>query len=169
MNQELPNPNANRKTEAQDTLRTKWLASFVRRWHSNPDLGHTVDPIVGHSGRVAIIINHLWPNCRKDLILAAVHHDLPEYLTGDVRSDTKRAHPALDVELAAVEAKVANDLGINFDISSGEQRMLKFADRLDAYWWAMHHKPQLAAQEDWLIAQFNLMDEASVLGVKVEI
>jgi hypothetical protein len=22
-----------------------WLATFVRRWHTNPDLCHTVDPI----------------------------------------------------------------------------------------------------------------------------
>jgi 5'-deoxynucleotidase YfbR-like HD superfamily hydrolase len=151
--------------ERRDNLHRKWRASFVRRWHSNADLSHTVDPIVGHSGRVAIIINHLWPNCRKDLIVAAIHHDLSEYVTGDVRGDTKRENPKLDAELSRVERKAADDMGLSFDISEGEEVMLKFADKLDAYWWAIHHKPELAETADWKAAKGWLLQQSEKLGI----
>lgn len=147
------------------TLDTLWRASFVRRWHSNADLCHTVDPIVGHSGRVAIIINHYWPKCRKELILAAIHHDLPEYITGDVRGDTKRANPALNAELSTVEAKAARDMGITLNLSPGEERMLKFADKLDAFMWARHHAPHVLEQDDWQKAIRWLDMEAESLGL----
>ena len=38
------------------TLNTQFRASFVRRWHTNPDLAQTVDTLAGHGGRVARII-----------------------------------------------------------------------------------------------------------------
>ena len=30
------------------TLNTQFRASFVRRWHTNPDLAQTVDTLAGH-------------------------------------------------------------------------------------------------------------------------
>ena len=36
------------------TLNTQFRASFVRRWHTNPDLVQTVDTLAGHGERAAL-------------------------------------------------------------------------------------------------------------------
>ncbi len=57
------------------TLNTQFRASFVRRWHTNPDLAQTVDTLAGHGGRVARIIIKLWPDSSVALLHWALVHD----------------------------------------------------------------------------------------------
>ena len=78
-----------------------------------------------------------------------------------------KANPKLASALSDLEAQISESMDINFDLSPGETRMLKFADRLDAYWYAMHHKPQLATQEDWIDAAIWL--DAEIKDMKLEI
>lgn len=131
------------------TLKNKWRATFTRRWHSNPDLAHTVDPVGGHSCRVAIIIDHIWPNCRKEVIMAAITHDLAETLTGDIPQPAKAKSQTLSDELTSLEHFWNYNNGIIYDLSEGEWLKVKIADRLDAWMWADHHAPYILEQDDW--------------------
>ena len=76
------------------TLDTLWRATFLRRWHRNPELAHTADTLAGHQGRVALIIDHYWPNARKELI---VHRAI--YRATDALA-VVHAHPRTAVALS---------------------------------------------------------------------
>ena len=58
------------------TLNTQFRASFVRRWHTHPELAQTVDTLAGHGGRVARIILKLWPDASKALLQWALVHEI---------------------------------------------------------------------------------------------
>jgi hypothetical protein len=151
-------------------LKAIFAAGRVRRWHTNADLSLTSDYIDGHSGRVARICLALWPDDLK-LVAQALMHDDGESATADLPSPLKRSMPA-DVAdwLVKVEAQAMADIwGDAYPKATGENfSRLKFADRLDAYQWAIHHKPELADRDDWLTAKVRLFVQAEALGVVVE-
>jgi hypothetical protein len=72
--------------------------------------------------------------------------------------------------LVQAEAEaIANIWGVLYPGPKGENyNRLKFADRFDAYQWAIHHKPDLAVCDDWFVAKARLFVQAEVLGVVVE-
>ena len=49
------------------TLRA-WLASATRRWHTNPDLCDTHDPVAAHQGRVALLLLSIYPDASRTLL-----------------------------------------------------------------------------------------------------
>jgi 5'-deoxynucleotidase YfbR-like HD superfamily hydrolase len=151
-------------------LKAIFAAGRVRRWHTNADLSLTSDYIDGHSGRVARICLALWPQ-EFELACHALIHDDGESATADLPSPLKRSMPA-DVAdwLVRVEAQAMADIwGEAYPKATGENfNRLKFADRLDAYQWAIHHKPELADRDDWLTAKVRLFVQAEALGVVVE-
>ena len=150
-------------------IRNIFRAGFVRRWHSNPDLSHTVDRIDGHSARVARIILALHPSPSVALIRAALTHDDGESVTGDMSAVMKRNNPFIAAHLARVEYIARTDLwGLDPDLGNVGYIWLKFADRLDAYMWAAHHAPHIMDRDDWpeLLAWIN--ETAELLGVDMK-
>ena len=151
-------------------LKAIFRAGFVRRWHTNPDLAHTVDRIDGHSARVARILLAVHPSPSLELIRTALIHDDGESATGDVSATFKRSMPGiLRVELAAQESGHLIDLwGYSDpmpDCDTGcDAQWLKFADRLDAYMWAAHHAPHVLNGDGWPEALEWLFDMAETLG-----
>jgi len=87
------------------TLNTQFRASFVRRWHTNPDLAQTVDTMAGHGGRVARIILKLWPDASAALLHWALVHDDGESVVGDVPAPAKGATVIHEQERAAREQR----------------------------------------------------------------
>ena len=146
-------------------LKTVWRSALVRRWHANPDLTHTTDYLLGHGGRVVLILHHLMPNVSRNVILAALFHDLGEIATGDVPEITKNEHPDLAKMLKNIERSKRLDIGVEIHISEGEKRLIKFADRIDAFFWAQHHAPRLLKRTDWMGARLWINAEAVHLGV----
>ena len=110
------------------TLHKKWLATLTRRWHSNPHLCNTHDYIGGHSERVAIILHHCWPDASRDLILAAIYHDLAESITGDIHPASKAMFPTFSM----MEQHVAISNGWHIELEDTDKARLQFADKLDA-------------------------------------
>lgn len=129
-----------------------WLASHVRRWHCNPHLQHTQDPVAAHSGRMGILALTLWPDASRDLLAACLVHDLGEATTGDVPYPAKR-DDRLRYALTRLEAKALSEMGLLFDMSSLDARRLKYLDRLDAYLWAEHHRPDIVSRPEWAAAK----------------
>lgn len=152
--------------EKSDQLTKKWRATFLRRWHANPDLCDTHDTLAGHQGRVAIIIHHLWPDCRKELLVAALHHDMGEpFFAGDVSYRAKADNPDLAEMLSEGEKRAIEALGVIYDLTPDEERKLKFADRLDAAMWVEHHKPELTYDGEWAEEIDRLCQEEIDLGI----
>jgi hypothetical protein len=142
-------------------MMTQWRATFVKRWHRNPDLADTNDPISGHSARVALLLLFA--------ITHALTHDLGEAYAGDVPGDIKRQHPELAKELEKVEALGAKMMGIEDpNCTAREMAQVNFCDKLDAYLWMLHHRPQLADDPDWQASREWLLDKADRLGVDLD-
>jgi 5'-deoxynucleotidase YfbR-like HD superfamily hydrolase len=109
-------------------------AADVRRYHTRRVLREQT--LGQHSFNVMMLIQHLDPWCRKELLLAAMHHDLPEYFTGDVPAPIKRMQPALAIALEQAEADLA-PLFKDFNLSVYESRLLKFCDTLELVFWCL--------------------------------
>lgn len=135
-------------------------ATMVRRWHTNPYLSHTVDPVGYHSGRMAILALKLWP-CNWNIVAACLTHDLGEIASGDIpwNGDKTTADDVAD------KWSVDHDMDWHLDANALTTRRLKFLDRLDAYLWARHHAPVVLTDTDWRSQYYWLKDEARYLEV----
>lgn len=147
-----------------------WLAGFVRRWHTHPILSVTVDPIDGHSARVAILILQLRPDASAALLRAALLHDLGEFAVGDMAAPVKMRHPELYAAAEALEREAIEDLGFRIpDLDPAEAALLKLCDGIDAYLWALHHRPGMVCTHPGWIAHFDrLAGRAEDLGLRAE-
>ena len=124
----------------------QWLACMVRRWHANPALAHTNDPLNGHGGRMAVLALVCWPDASRELIIACITHDLGESVTGDIPFGAPNKDNA--AEQLALEA-----LGFGKWLDPVRKARLLWLDRLDAYYWATHHAPWLVVTApEWVQA-----------------
>lgn len=143
-----------------------WLATFVRRWHNNPALAETVDPIGGHSARMAILALQFDPACSRELLVACLIHDLGEIGVGDMSGPVKRNNPILK---AALDAAEAAELFVNQDLqmptlSPEDQHKLKLFDKLDGYLWVQKHAPDQLKRKDWELVLARLQAAAMKVG-----
>ncbi len=147
-----------------------WRASFVRRWHQNPDLCDTLDYDCGHQGRVALLVLSLFPNASRDLLAHAITHDQGEAAVGDISWDAKRRSPTLAETARDIETLEIREQGFDLPVlTEQEQRMLKLCDHLDAWLWMMRHARHLAVRGDWVRQREEMLTEANGLGVRSEV
>lgn len=59
---------------------------------------------------------------------AALYHDLPELITGDVPATAKWKSEALSQALTEVEQRFEKDFNLSVEISDSEKLLLKWAD-----------------------------------------
>jgi hypothetical protein len=134
----------------------------VRRWHSNPDLCHIVDPIGAHSARMMAQAMTYWPDTSREMLLAILYHDAHEDILGDIPANAP-------VEMRATRDKLAFGIdyenGWAFEITPLERRRLKFLDRLDAHRVAMRACHWLQRRQEWRESGTWLDSEAEALGV----
>ena len=102
----------------------------VKRFHTTPrnqqeTNGH-------HSANVCAIILRLDPDCSKDLLVAALMHDVPEAYTGDVPAPFKWDTPSIKAALSGGEFDYIRDNRIpNPKLTAEEVKLLKLADMMD--------------------------------------
>lgn len=75
---------------------------------------------------------------RRELLFAAIQHDLPECITGDLPAPFKRSVPGLREAIEAKEAELLKEHDLwdwESELDAHEKRWLKLADSLDG---AMH-------------------------------
>lgn len=148
------------------SLHRIFLAGFVRRWHTNPDLCHTCDRVDGHAARVARFLIYLWPQSRLEVLRAALIHDDGEIAVGDMSTTVKNRRPDIAYGLAEIEAAEINAIwGTPDSLTIDETDRIKFCDRLDAFLWAKHHAPHVLDDDGWPEAQRWLQAQAYRLGV----
>jgi len=106
--------------------------SYIRKG-MNVQRFHTTNLIVGetvghHSANVAMLCMQILPECRVELVAAALSHDLAEQYTGDVPAQAKWASASLKAALDNMEDQYQR---FSYDLTANELRVLKQADMLD--------------------------------------
>lgn len=121
----------------EQVLRVRLLreGGHVQRCHNLPHHGEY--SVAAHSWHVAILLMVLHPNPSKELLLAALTHDVAERWTGDVPAPAKWASPKLKDHLDALEGGIEIALGIASQLTTEEQRWLKACDLLELELWCM--------------------------------
>lgn len=119
-------------------LRTVLESGHVKRSHTCPSdaqqtCGH-------HAWGVAVITQYLDPDCSKAALLAALYHDAPEVLTGDIPAPAKWRWPKLAEELTNIELTIEAELDTFIDLSGEEIELVKLADSIDLLLFARHRQ-----------------------------
>lgn len=113
--------------------------SRVERSHTTPHHGsYTVGQ---HSFDMLTLLIALYPDCRKELMLAVMFHDFAERWTGDIPSPAKASDGEFGKKLAQIELKVTRTLGLQIKLEEMERFWLKGLDVVEYLLWA---KEQLA-------------------------
>lgn len=125
-----------------DPLFRLYDAGRVRRYHTIADYtGVPQQNLADHSWGVALfaeaLAKHsgLEPSAR--LILAALTHDLAEYLVADVPAPVKWKYPRLRAALKEAEEAAGEALGIDNEVTTLESDILRWADVLEMYLYAV--------------------------------
>lgn len=145
----------------------QWLATFTRRWHTHPHLSATNDPVGYHSGRMAALALHYWPDCSRDLLVACICHDLGEAATGDIPAMVKRNNEYFADQAEWIETDALAEMGMDYEVDEVDRDRLKFLDSLDAYLWARHNAPHLMFDHEWIMAHEWLESVAGNLDVTI--
>jgi hypothetical protein len=111
----------------------------TQRCHTVPTVG-VHQTVAAHSWGVAILVMQLNPSASKELLLAALTHDIAENWTGDIPAHAKWRWPALKAVSYGAEEEVNRRLGINVQLTPQEQAWLDGCDLLEL---ALHSYDQL--------------------------
>lgn len=109
-------------------------AAAVKRWHTART--QRMQTLAEHSYGVAMLAQELDPQCRKQVLMAALWHDLPEYITGDAPAQAKRLAPQLAVVLEEME-RGCGELYRDFQLTVYEEHLLKFCDTMELVLWSL--------------------------------
>jgi 5'-deoxynucleotidase YfbR-like HD superfamily hydrolase len=105
----------------------------VARWNGQTRGAHAFS-VAQHSVMVEQLVAELEPGIERRWRLAALLHDAPEYVIGDMISPFKAA---LGVDYKAFEHRLAEAIHLRFglpaDLPEGIARLIKRADRISAY------------------------------------
>ena len=108
----------------------------VARWNGQTDGEHAFS-VAEHSLLVEQIAGELEPKLGRDFRLAALIHDAPEYVIGDLISPFKAA---LSLDYRAFEAKLLAAIHVRFglpaELPEPVAKVIKRADKIAAYYEA---------------------------------
>lgn len=108
----------------------------VARWNGQTDGEHAFS-VAEHSLLVEAIVGDLEPALDRKARLAALIHDAPEYVVGDLISPFKAA---LSLDYRAFEAKLLAAIHLRFglqpELSPPATKLIKRADKIAAYYEA---------------------------------
>ena len=109
---------------------------LTERTHTTPH--HGSYSVAEHSWGVATLLAILHPDPSRDLILAAMWHDVHERWTGDIPAPSKWCLGKVVVdELKRFENSIESSLEINFDLSAEDRKWLKACDMLEFWLWSI--------------------------------
>jgi 5'-deoxynucleotidase YfbR-like HD superfamily hydrolase len=109
----------------------------LKRCHTFPIFGEYLNST--HQWNVMMLCHVLFPDARKELLLACATHDVGEvWAFGDVPAHAKWAAPELAREVEALEHGVQYKLiGEMYSLTSEERHILSWLDKLELYIWAV--------------------------------
>ena len=108
------------------TLEFIQAGADVKRFHTKLTLQS--ETVGHHSHGVAMMCLLLEPLSRKQVLAAALVHDLAEHITGDIPSPAKRQY-GIGEQVNALEEDLLRAVGLSMPmLNSDEKRVLKLAD-----------------------------------------
>lgn len=108
----------------------------VKRFHTARTL--TENNVAEHSFEVALLCHILSDGTEsRNLLLAALTHDLAEHETGDIPGYVGSAMKSC---LKEHEEHLLNIAGLSFALTEGEERTLKLADRLSGMLFCLRER-----------------------------
>ena len=149
-------------------LNTQWLTDIARsgrvtRYHNTPMV--TRQTIADHTWGVMVCLNWLLDDqVPAHMLKAAMYHDVPEIVTGDVPAPAKADNSHLKDALTIIEERVKADLNIHIDLTEWEEAVISMADTMELM---MHCKKEMAMGNKHAHKVFNkgmdyLMDKRAV-------
>lgn len=117
-------------------------AAAVKRYHVKRTLRQQT--VGEHTFGVLMLLRMVLPDDYDPdktavLLVATMHHDLPELVTGDIPAPVKRRFPALNSLLDQIECS-ADNLYFDFPLTAEEKVMLKWADTMELVLWCMEER-----------------------------
>ena len=107
-------------------------SGIVKRCHTLPV--HRQQTLADHQWNVAQLILLLFPDkASKNLIVAALNHDIPERWIGDIPSRFKAEILSSSQFIDNAEAKIQDIFDIQIVLNSEEHDILTFCDMLDFF------------------------------------
>lgn len=129
-------------TTMKDQLKFIYQGGKLKRFHARDTL--TSQNIADHSFGVAwlVYLQMLGGDLelRPQILLAALAHDLGEYVAGDVPGDTKKRVPELKIIMNKLEDEACHGAGLAFTLSKREERILKFADIMEGLMFCIRER-----------------------------
>lgn len=123
----------------------------VRRYHAAGAAARDLDQNnAEHTWRALVILLYLWPDARREVILAMVYHDTPEFLTGDINAVFKRTNGVVGLEFSKLETAFLVLMGCYEHIPSLteiERSQLLVSDCLEAYFHCCERPPSMKSRE----------------------
>lgn len=112
-------------------------AGAVKRFHVMRS--NTVQTVAEHTWGVVSLVNELVPDASKELLLAALYHDMHERATGDMPSTAKWMYPFLARAMRTAEHAWNIENSCNFEdtLSKAEKAILHFCDYLELLLWSI--------------------------------
>ena len=110
-------------------IRTILNSGDVVRFHNHTGIDKQRNS--EHQWGVALILQHIYPKCSKELLLAALTHDAHEYYVGDIPANVKWNNAELKRILEDIEYNWEVENDVYFDLHSEEEYYLKIADSLE--------------------------------------
>jgi len=109
-------------------------AGAVKRYHTCR-MSRQQD-LAAHTHGVLMLVLQVYPECSKRLMIAALHHDLPELITGDIPAPAKRNSATLSVHLEEME-KATGPLYVDMGLTTFEECVLKWCDTFELVLFCM--------------------------------
>lgn len=104
----------------------------VRRWHTCPM--RCEQTVADHTARMMQILVVVWPDVSREALIAALHHDVGEFWTGDIPSPVKkRLDENMSEKMHSVEAEFVREV-FTFDLEElapEDQERIAFADLME--------------------------------------
>jgi 5'-deoxynucleotidase YfbR-like HD superfamily hydrolase len=152
-----------------------YRSGLVQRYHSNPDLARFGQTNAAHQWGVAALILKLHPMPSRDLIVAALLHDVGEIDTGDLASPFKRKYPEIADCHSAIEYQHRDEtigpllIPCFMQLDDTESDWLRMCDSLEAFLFAKNHRPDILDRDGWPEQVLQVRETARRLNVYAEI
>lgn len=151
-----------------------YLSGFVRRFHTHQRLGAHGQTTGHHQWGAAALILGLHPNPSRELLAAALTHDVGEFVTGDRPYPFKRLHPEAEACIANYEDGARQDMLGSANswiakLTDRDRQWLELADKLECALYVATVEPALLYTSNWVDYLDHVADLAVPLGVVVEV
>jgi 5'-deoxynucleotidase YfbR-like HD superfamily hydrolase len=121
-------------------------AGNVKRFHTHSVIGENT--VAHHSWGVAILLLELIEKPSLDMMRACIYHDAFEVVTGDIPWTAKQRNPTIKHVADNMEADVALEIDVMWNLMPWEEHSIKFCDMLDLMWFCVSQRKLGSANMD---------------------